>query len=412
MKRSAILLSFAIVILAAVIGSLSWEGIRRVMPSGESSQSSSSSFIGSSSAPADISPGIDDTGMNFTVPPGMRAEIFASNLSGARDIVQDGFGNFWVSRPSAGIVTHLEMSGSTVRAAYDIFKGLKNPHGLTIDPTTGIDLFIAEETSIKKARLYSDAPVQTIATLPAGGRHTTRTLGIGPDDRLYVSIGSTCDVCVEANELHGTIISMTKDGKDQKIVARGLRNSVFFTWSPVDGTMWATDMGRDMLGNDLPLEEVNIIKESLDSARDDIPHYGWPFCYGNRVRDTSFQPSTNFDCATTEPPHLTLPAHIAPLGLTFIPEEGWPEQYWYDLLVAEHGSWNSTVPVGYDIVRIPLDAQGNREGETVPFLSGFHTGSAANGRPVDVMAQPGGVLYVTDDKKGVVYRLTQVEPTN
>jgi len=404
MKRSAILLSLLIVVLAAVIGAVSWRGVRSVMPSAQ--QSSSTMSVGTSSSPSsigeDLPAGIDDTGMNFSVPAGMRAEIFASGLSGARDIVQDSFGNFWVSRPSEGIVTQLEMSGSTVRATYDIFRGLKGPHGLTIDPVSGIDLFIAEETSIKKARLYSDAPVETIAELPAGGRHTTRTLGIGPDDRLYVSIGSTCDVCVEANELHGTIITMTKDGEDQKIVARGLRNAVFFTWSLVDGRMWATDMGRDMLGNDLPLEEVNIIKEGS--------HYGWPFCYGDRVRDMSFQPSTNFDCATTEPPHLTLPAHIAPLGLSFIPEEGWPEEYWYDLLVAEHGSWNSTVPVGYDVVRIPLDAQGNREGDTVPFLSGFHTGRAANGRPVDLFTQPGGVLYVTDDKKGVVYRLTMQEP--
>lgn len=402
MKRYAILLSLLIVVAAAIVGSLTWKGIRSVIPGQGASSSSLSAASSAGSVSSSLLEGIDETGMNLTVPPGMRAEIFASNLSGARDIVQDGFGNFWVSRPAAGVVTHLEMSGSTVRAAYDIFRGLNGPHGLVIDYTTGIDLFIAEETEIKKARLYSDAPVQTIARLPAGGRHSTRTLGIGPDDRLYVSIGSTCDVCVEENELHGTIISMTKDGEDQKIVARGLRNAVFFTWSFVDGSMWATDMGRDMLGDDLPLEEVNKITEGA--------HYGWPFCYGDRVRDTSFQPTTHFDCATTVPPALTLPAHIAPLGLAFVTEEGWPEDYWYDLLVAEHGSWNSTTPVGYKVVRIPLDAHGNREGETVDFLTGFHTGSAVNGRPVEIMVQPGGTLFITDDKKGVVYRLSRMEP--
>jgi glucose/arabinose dehydrogenase len=358
----------------------------------------SSSAASQSSSVASLSPGIDETGLGLTIPDGFRIETFAEGISGARVIVQDGFGNFWISRPSLGMVTHLEMSGSTVRNQSDIFRGLNKPHGLAIDPVSGFTLYIAEEDAIKRAVLYSDAPLETVSDLPLGGRHTTRTIGFGPDDRLYVSVGSTCDVCIEANNLTSTIFSIDRDGSDRKIVATGLRNAVFFTWSLVDGSMWATEMGRDNLGDNLPPDEVNVITQGS--------HYGWPFCYGNNIRDESFEPSTSFDCNTTIPPKLEIPAHSAPLGLAFIPEEGWSEEYWYDLLVALHGSMSRSEPAGYTIVRFPLDAHGNPEGPMEDFISGWRDGALTQGRPVDIIAQPGGVLYITDDKGGRVYRMT------
>jgi len=136
----------------------------------------------------------------------------------------------------------------------------------------------------------------------------------------------------------------------------------------------------------------------------DGKNYGWPYCYGDRIRDEKI--SADYDCATTEPPHIALPAHVAPLGMAFVPEEGWPEEWWYDMLVAEHGSWNSSTKVGYKIIRIPLDANGNPEGEPVDFLIGFLDGNTVKGRPVDLMIEPGGTLYVTDDEAGVVYKVS------
>jgi glucose/arabinose dehydrogenase len=213
---------------------------------------------------------------------------------------------------------------------------------------------------------------------------------------LYVSIGSTCDVCVEQDDRYASILSMKPDGSDQKIVARGLRNAVFFDWNYVDGTLYAIDMGRDGLGDDLPPDEVNVIKEGA--------HYGWPYCYGNRLRDERM--TGEFDCTKTVAPHIELPAHVAPLGLAFVPEEGWPEDWWYDLLVAEHGSTQiGSTKVGYKIIRIPLDVRGNPEGDPVDFLTGFLNGSTVRGRPVDIMVEPGGTMYVTDDRAGVVYRV-------
>lgn len=362
-----------------------------------SSAAAASDVPGASSAPAAIPPeGTNTTGLPLTLPPGFSIETFAKDLPGARVIVKDGMGNYWVSQPEQGTVTMLELRGEAVMRQNAVFRNLNKPHGLAVDPERGMTLYIAEEHRVVRAYLYSDGPMETVAELPRGGRHTTRTLQFGRDGRLYVSIGSTCDTCVEVNEEHGSIISMNTDGSDRKIFAMGLRNAVFFTRHPSTQAFWATEMGRDFQGDDIPPEEVNILKDDA--------HYGWPYCYGDRVRDRTFQLYEDFDCSATEPPHATLPAHIAPLGLAFIPSS-WPAEYRDDLLVAEHGSWNSSNKVGYKVVRIPLGADGTVAGPAVDFLGGFlQSGDRVVGRPVDVFFD-GADLLITDDKSGSVYRV-------
>lgn len=161
--------------------------------------------------------------------------------------------------------------------------------------------------------------------------------------------------------------------------------------------MWATDMGRDLLGDNTPPEEVNIIEAGKD--------YGWPYCYGDRVHDDNFDPKKIHSCDTTVPPQISFQAHSAPLGLAFIPDS-WPEEYRGDLLVAYHGSWNRTEPTGYKVVRFDLDENGKSKGQS-DFLSGFLEGNEAVGRPVDLLFDPQGNLFISDDKAGVVYKITQ-----
>lgn len=357
-------------------------------PAPDPSTGGSSSSL-SSNASSSVPDGANTTGLPLTVPEGYSIELLA-RVPGARVIVRDGFGNYWVSQPQQGTVSQIQMSGSTVVGVHAVLRGLDGPHGLAIEPgSNGMTLYVAEIGAIKRVYLYSDGPIETVADLPPAGQHRTRTLGFGPDGRLYVSAGSTCNVCEETDERHAAIFSMERDGSDEEIVATGLRNPVFFRWHR-NGDLYATDMGRDMLGDDVPPEEVNVIRES--------GHYGWPYCYGERVRDATFLPEFAFDCASTIPPLVELPAHVAPLGLAFLPDG--------DLLVAEHGSWNSSVKVGYKVVRVPLTAAGRPEGEPVDFLTGFLRGDVVHGRPVDVLVEDDGSILVTDDRHGAVYRMT------
>ena len=342
------------------------------------------------------------TGMPLKLPDGFSIEIFAKGLPGARVMAFDGSGNMWVSRTSAGVITQLEMKDGRVIAQHDIFRNLRKPHGLAFDYRTPGLLYFAEENKITRVTLNSDDPGQKIADLPSGGGHFTRTLGFGPEDlRLYVSIGSSCNVCNEGDLRRAAVYSMNPDGSDFKKFASGLRNTVFFTWSYVDGRMWGTDMGRDNLGDNLPPEDYNILAEG--------EYYGWPICYGNKVNDRNFDKNQYIrdPCQDSEAPKVEMPAHSAPLGLAFVPEEGWPEDYWHDLIVAFHGSWNRSDPTGYKLVRVKLDSKGNFE-EFEDFITGWLQGNTVLGRPVDVVFYNRG-LYVSDDKSGVIYKITSVD---
>ena len=227
-----------------------------------------------------------------------------------------------------------------------------------------------------------------------------------PDgEKLLISIGSTCNVCSEQDERRATILSSVADGSDVERFAVGLRNSVFMTTHPETGEVFATEMGRDLLGDDLPPDEINIIKKGKN--------YGWPTCYGKNIHDTKFDKNVYIraPCSAPfeEPSFIDIPAHSSPLGLSFVPEEGWPAQYKNNLLVAYHGSWNRSVPTGYKIVRFNLDDEGNlptNRPAAHDFITGWFTDDGrVIGRPVDILVEPGGIMYISDDRAGVIYRV-------
>lgn len=346
---------------------------------------------------------------SLKMPDGFAVSVFAKNLPGVRVMAMDSMGNMWVSQTSKGQISMIEMKDGKVVNQNVVFKNLNNPHGLAFDPKEPYTLYFAEETKISKVALYSEDTPHKIIDLPKKGSHFTRTLGFGPDGRLYVSIGSTCNVCHENDPRYASIWSLNKDGSDFKEVASGLRNSVFFVWNKNDGKMWATEMGRDLLGDDIPPDEINII----DTNAKDILNFGWPNCYGKNIHDDAFDKNTYIRNPCMEPfekeSHIDIPAHSAPLGLSFVPATAkWPEEYNNDLLVALHGSWNRSVPTGYKVVRYHLDKSGNVLSVT-DFLSGWIKGKAADGRPVDIIFGVDGKMYVSDDKAGVIYEINYVK---
>ena len=354
----------------------------------------------------------------LTVPAGFTATIFARDITGARVMIRDQKGTMLVSQTSEGKVVALPDQDKNAQSdrTVTVLEGLKQPHGLYMhcpksssasDDKDNCLLLVAETGELKSYRYDADQMKaeyqETLTTYPTGDGHFTRTLNMHPDGkRLLMSVGSSCNVCEEDDERRATVLSYNLDTKEVKTFATGLRNTVFME-NDRDGKVWGTDNGRDLIGDDIPPDEVNIIEEGNN--------YGWPFCYSKNIHDTDFDKfSSNKNiCNDKIIPHIELQAHSAPLGLTFIAEEGWPEDMRGDLLVAYHGSWNRSGPTGYKVVRFDLDSSRKATNGPVDFVTGFLTTQDeddAIGRPVDIMTEDGGVAYLSDDRAGAIYRIS------
>lgn len=407
MKRKIhFIIVIVVVILSSWVGIFLWKNLRGSTPAFFAPKEKITDLIPSSAENSNSTTDNPESGLNVTglplkLPEGFKISIFAENLSGARVMIFDSFGNMWISRPSEDVVTQLEIQGGKVVRQNDILVGLNNPHGLALDPDQPSLLYIGEEDKITKITLYSDGNYEKIADLPSGGGHSTRTLLFGPDKKLYVSSGSSCNVCVEKDARRAAIYSLNRDGSDFKKFSDGLRNSVFMTINPRTNEIWATEMGRDLLGDNTPPDEINIISEGKN--------YGWPYCYGKKIHDSNFDSSgTKVEfCQTTQSSQIDVPAHSAPLGLDFLENPKLPSKYENDLLVSYHGSWNRSVPTGYKVVRHKFDQQGNYEG-VEDFITGWLTGGSALGRPVDILEVDDGRIFISDDKAGVVYLVEYV----
>lgn len=353
----------------------------------------------------------------ITVPDGFEIRLFADKVKGARTIQFDPNGRIIVAQTSVGSIVSLQDKDgdATAETRKIIAENLDKPHGMTFD--CPIDdrnlqcyLYVAQRAEL--GRFLYDAEnsalvnYEKLVSLGSSrtDRHFTRSLLFLPSPNehiLLVSVGSSCDVCNEKDPMHAKIMTYDTKTKTLSEYASGLRNATFLEINPVDGKIFATEMGRDSLGDNLPPDEINIIEQGKN--------YGWPICYGKNTHDTTFDKNTYIQnpCADKAASFIDLPAHSAPLGLAFIPEEGWPEDYWYDIVVAFHGSWNRSEPTGYKIMRLKMDAKGNFEGAE-DFISGWLTSKGTKlGRPVDIKVQPGGTVYISDDSRGAIYRVTQ-----
>jgi glucose/arabinose dehydrogenase len=348
----------------------------------------------------------DPNGPPLRLAPGFSLSVFARDLGKPRVLVLDRNGTLLVSIPSSGTILALpdrDRDGAA-DGPVTVAQGLNRPHGLAFRCAPDCKLYVAQEDRVDVFAYNGETMKATrekkLIDLPAGGFHVTRTLLFPPSPgqgRLLVSVGSSCNVCVEEDRRRAAILSIPAEGGEASVFAGGLRNAVFLAANPRTGGVWATEMGRDMLGDDLPPDEINIIRQD--------GNYGWPYCYGRNVHDGDFDPGNAHSCSGTIPSHIDIPAHSAPLGLAFFPETGWPPEFAQDLLVAYHGSWNRSEPTGYKIVRFRLDESGTCLGRE-DFVTGWLRGGTALGRPVDILIGPDRTIFVSDDKAGVIYRIT------
>lgn len=333
------------------------------------------------------------------VPKEFSIGVFSKGLGVPRDLEFSPGGVLLASVPKEGKVVALPDTNNDGIAdkVINIISGLERVHGIVFYKG---QLFAAGEAKVirynwNEAQL-SAVQDKEILSLPSGGRHFTRAIVFNKSGQMFVSIGSTCDVCVEKNPFHGSVIVSDSQGNDPRIYAKGLRNAVFITVNPETDELWGTEMGRDFLGDNLPPDEINIIKDEGD--------YGWPFCYGNKVKDIKFSAGSQArPCEATEAPVFEIPAHSAPLGLAFVNSKQFPTEWQGDLLVSYHGSWNSSIPVGYKVVR--MDVEGNTIKGSEDFITGFLDGAEALARPVDLIFDKAGSLYISDDKAGYIFKI-------
>lgn len=362
--------------------------------------------VASPSAIAAAKPQVGDPlPFQATLPQGFVVGVFAKGLGKPRDIVFAEDGTLLVSIPEKGTVVALPDKNNDGKAdeVKTVISGLDKPHGLAYHNSI---LYIAEETRVVEYNYYEDRYVaekyRELFRLPKGGRHTTRTLTIGGQnsDSLYISVGSSCDTCFEKDNRHGSVLVSKSENAifgEPKIFSKGLRNAVFTAINPRTGELWATEMGRDYLGDTLPPDEINILKDGQD--------YGWPVCYGKKIYDKTYGQRSQDYCNQTQPSTFDIPAHSAPLGLTFITSPQFPAEWQGDLLVAYHGSWNSSRQVPSKIVR--MNIAGNAITGAEDFITGFTVNAELLGRPVDLEFDKAGSLYISDDKTGNIYKVVR-----
>lgn len=389
-----ILITLCSIVLLGLIGTfffVFWPGLRPVLLPTVSAPP----LVTNPDIPSQAPDGYYTVG-GLTIPNGYTLTLLTDQVPNARDMIIGPDGTIIVSQMKEGRISRVDRSTGAVTTIID---GLNNPHGLLLDIADANLLYIAEEDVLSTIRLDGDDTMYTeLISIPEGGRHVSRSLVYNADGDMLMSVGSTCDTCEEENPVHGSIQRVNFETNTLEPYATGLRNAVFMTLHELDGSLWVTEMGRDMLGDDLPPDEINRIEEGN--------WYGWPWYYGNNIFDEDFadgrMPSFAIEAS---PATIDLPAHVAPLGIDTIPEEGWPETYWYDLVVAYHGSWNRTPPAGYEVVRHRLSSTMEYLGSE-PLITGWLTEENRSfGRPVDVLTVPGGTMYISDDKGGSIYVL-------
>lgn len=282
--------------------------------------------------------------------------------------------------------------GETVR---EIAGGLDTPNGVAYRDGS---LYIAEVSRILRVDGVDADPGEPVVVrddLPADTHHGWKFIAFGPDDKLYVPVGAPCNVCSREDERYAALLRMNPDGSELEVYASGIRNTVGFAWHPTTGELWFTDNGRDELGDDVPRDELN-------HAPEPGLHFGFPYCHQGDVLDPEY--GAGRDCGDYMAPAQQLGPHVAALGMRFYTGEMFPAAYRGQVLIAEHGSWNRSEPIGYRVSMVRLGGDESRGYEV--FAEGWLRGSGeAWGRPVDVLVMPDGALLVSDDEAGKLYRV-------
>ncbi|MBR9729173.1 PQQ-dependent sugar dehydrogenase [Shewanella intestini] len=342
---------------------------------------------------------------NITLPKGFSIDLYADKVTNARQMALGDNGTVFVGSRRAGNVYALIDSNNDNRADQQITiaKDLFMPSGLAFHQGS---LYVAEVdkiwryNNIEQSLPTIPAPELVYNKLPNKSHHGWKNIKFGPDGKLYIPVGAPCNVCDEPLPF-SSILKLNVDTKKVTTVARGVRNSVGFDFHPQTGQLWFTDNGRDMMGDDLPDDELNRVTQVGQ-------HFGFPYVHNTDIADPEFYDPNKAKLNTA--PELNLGAHVAALGMEFYLGKQFPAQYYGNIFIAQHGSWNRSSKVGYRIMQVKL--QGSKVVDYQPFATGWLQGEKSWGRPVAVLTMPDGALLVSDDAANAVYRISYQATTD
>ncbi|MGI9248333.1 MAG: PQQ-dependent sugar dehydrogenase, partial [Woeseiaceae bacterium] len=336
---------------------------------------------------------------DIVLPPGFSIEEYA-DVPNARSLALGEHGTLFVANRKGQSVFAVVASDEGPARTIELTNEMNAPNGIAFHNG---DLYVAEIDRVTRfAEIESNlesVPEGELLDieLPSKRHHGWRYIGFGPDNKLYISIGGPCNVCDEDG--YARIVRMNPDGSGRETFASGIRNSVGFTWHPETDELWFTDNGRDMLGDNLPPDELN------HAPTPDL-HFGFPYCHAGEILDPKF--GDGKDCADYTPPAQKLGPHVAALGVKFYTGNMFPSEYQGQMFIAEHGSWNRSKKIGYRITLVRLE-----NGKAVsyePFAHGWLQGESVSGRPVDLMVIGDGSMLVSDDLSGKIYRISYRDP--
>jgi len=335
----------------------------------------------------------------LNLPEGFSLRTFA-HVPGARSLVGvPELGAIFVGTRDSALYVILDTDQN---AQADKVKRLSNdlkvPNGLAWKDGF---LYVAEQHRLVRFAIGNQIPDQLpppevlYTDFPDKRWHGWRYATFGPDGGLYVSIGVPCNIC-QPKSIEGTILRFEPDTWVPVVFAQGIRNSVGLAFDPISKDLFFTDNGADNMGDDVPPDELN--RAPVGGL-----HFGYPYFGGGQTRTTEFLERT---LPANRPPVHGFQAHVAPLGLEFYQGKRFPERYQNGVFVAQHGSWNRSTPVGYQVSFHPFDERGNL-GAQEAFLTGWLSleDHAVTGRPVDLEEWADGRLLISDDYEGVVYIL-------
>lgn len=334
------------------------------------------------------------------VPEGFKVEIFASGMPNARSMAIGSKGTVFVgSRLVDKVYAVTQVNGASVVKI--IATGLHRPNGVAFKDG---NLYVAELSKIwryENIEANLDTPPKPVLVyddLPKDEAHGWKFIAIGPDNKLYIPIGSPGNITMPP-ATHAQIRRIDLDGKNAEVVALGVRNSVGFDWNPVTKDLYFSNNGRDWVSEDIPEDTLHRVAAGSKVP----PNFGFPYCHQGNFTDPEY--GWGHSCSEFAPPAALMGAHAATLGMRFYTGSMFPASYKNAIFMARHGSWNRTVKNGGDIVVVKLKDDGSFASTEV-FMTGFLEDNKYNGRPVDVQQMPDGSLLVSDDWNGAIWRVS------